>query len=475
MKVCVLQPDYSTTDVDYKKYDPPRYLTTLLPGDTVDHVFLNKLTTYQQLKNLRQENYDIYVNLCEGYLDWSVPSIDVIHSLDLLNLPYTGPTATLYDPPKTLMKYVASTVGVQTPRFVLVDRIAGIKEKVEQLSFPLFVKPAKGGDSLGVDDHSLVRDLASLESKVQSLVDQDYDDILVEEYIAGQEFTVLVLGNIGDHLGCTPLRPIEYQFPKGYQYKTYALKTSDLNHHVNRPCTSPELEVRLKAAAEKIFNGFYGEGYGRLDFRVNQQNEIYFLEINFTCSVFYPEGYEGSADHILHNDPIGKAGFLKHIIAEGMARHAARQKKYKVRANALNGYGIVAKQALKKGDVIFKFEGMPQRLVTRRYVEKTWTPQQMQEFRHYAYPVSNKVYILWDNDPQNWAPQNHSCSPNTAYDGLNLIALSDIQTDEELTLDYADLLDENLQAFECSCGSPNCRKTVSGTKGNSITVREGSI
>ena len=91
MKVCVLQPDYSTTDVDYKYYDPPRNLSSLLPGDIVDHVFLNKLSTYKKLKELRKKNYDIFVNLCEGYLEWSVPSIDVIHSFEMLNLPYTGP------------------------------------------------------------------------------------------------------------------------------------------------------------------------------------------------------------------------------------------------------------------------------------------------------------------------------------------------------------------------------------------------
>lgn len=87
MKICVLQPDYSTSDVDYKNYDPPRDLSKLLPVDEVHHVFLNKLTTYHQLKKLGKENYDIYINLCEGYLDWSVPSIDVIHCLELLNLP----------------------------------------------------------------------------------------------------------------------------------------------------------------------------------------------------------------------------------------------------------------------------------------------------------------------------------------------------------------------------------------------------
>ena len=115
MKVCVLQPDYSPSTVDYRLYDPPRDLTPLLPEHQVDHVALNKLTTFRQMKDLAQQGYDIFVNLCEGYPDWDVPSIDVIYAFEQLNLPYTGPPPHLYDVPKKVMKYVAYSAGVGTP------------------------------------------------------------------------------------------------------------------------------------------------------------------------------------------------------------------------------------------------------------------------------------------------------------------------------------------------------------------------
>ncbi|NDF99298.1 MAG: D-alanine--D-alanine ligase, partial [Chitinophagia bacterium] len=73
--------------MDYKNYDPPRNLSALLPQATVDHVFLNKLTTHKQLRALAKKNYDIFVNLCEGYPDWEVPGVDVIYALETLNLP----------------------------------------------------------------------------------------------------------------------------------------------------------------------------------------------------------------------------------------------------------------------------------------------------------------------------------------------------------------------------------------------------
>src|SRR5690348_9476928 len=111
MRICVLQPDYSTSDVDYQYYDPARDLSHLLPEAEFDHVLLNKLTTYKQLRNLAKKKYDIYVNLCEGYLDWTVPSVDVVYFLEQLKLPFTGPTSLLYDPAKELMKYVAYVQG----------------------------------------------------------------------------------------------------------------------------------------------------------------------------------------------------------------------------------------------------------------------------------------------------------------------------------------------------------------------------
>jgi len=90
MKICVLQPDYSTSDVDYQNYDPVRNLSHLLPTATFDHILLNKLSTYKQLKELKKKNYDVFVNLCEGYLEWNIPSIDVIYFMEHLNLPFTG-------------------------------------------------------------------------------------------------------------------------------------------------------------------------------------------------------------------------------------------------------------------------------------------------------------------------------------------------------------------------------------------------
>lgn len=349
MKVCVLQPDYSQSRVDYKNYDPPRNLSHLLPEDQVDHVFLNKATTYRQLKQLKKQGYDIFVNLCDGYLDWDIPSVDVPIALEQLNLPYTGPTPTLFENQhyKDLMKHIAHSQGVSTPAFVIAESLADVEKAYSSLKFPLFVKPLEGGDSLGIDERSYVTTKEELLSKTAELI-ADFDQVLIEEFIEGREFTVLVAANPDDALSPVVYRPIEFMFPQGERFKTYDLKIRQNHPECHIPCSDEQLDLRLRDAVKRIFVGFNGVGYARLDFRVDEEGEIFFLEINFTCSVFYSELATG-ADKILEFDEAGHVGFLKHIIAEGIARHQRRHKKHKMRYSASSGYGIYAVSDLKVG------------------------------------------------------------------------------------------------------------------------------
>ncbi len=473
-KICVLLPDYSTSDVDYQHYDPPRNLSLLIPEYEVEHVFLNKLNTYKQLKELSKQNFDIFINLCEGYLEWAVPSIDVIYFLELLNLPFTGPNSLLYDPSKELMKYVAYTQGVKTPNYVLIEELSDIETLCKHLSYPLFVKPSKAGDSLGIDENSLVYNYVALFKKISSIIDE-YGPLLVEEYIDGREFTVMLVRNPESHLSTTVFAPVEYVFPEGRKFKTYALKTSELHTDANKAVKDLGLSDKLKISAENIFNGFGGVGYARLDFRMNEKGELFFLEINFTCSVFYSNGYEGSADYILKMDGTSPDAFLRMIIEEGRARYLRNQKKYKMRGNSISGYGIYATQNIEANEVIFKGEERSQRIVTQSYVNKNWTVKELENFKKYAYPLSNEVFLLWDENPAGWAPQNHSCEANTVYKGLNVVALHSIKKGEELTLNYADFLDDKMEPFNCTCGSAKCQGYIRGVSSNSVSTREEHI
>lgn len=454
MKICVLQPDYCDSKVDYRHYDPPRDLSPLAPGDQVDHLFLHKTTTYRQLREAAKCEYDIFVNLCEGYLDWDVPSIDVIWSLDRLNLPYTGSCARLYDPSKELMKYVAHTRRVRYPKFA-----SDVESALARLAFPMFVKPAHAGDSLGVYADSLCHTPQQVRTKAEAIAGE-YGAAMIEEFIAGREFTVLVAENPENRFEPRTFHPIEFLFPEGECFKTYGLKVQAHHPECNLAVEDAELEGRLREAARTMFVGFEGEGYARLDFRLDAEG-LWFLDINFACSVFYPPGYEGSADYILRCDPAGREGFLRHIIDAGLARHRRKEQRFVRGANGIAGFGIYATCDLKAGDIVFRGEERTARLATRAHIMESWPADQVEVFRQYAMMVGNGVFMLWDEDPREWAPQNHSCDPNTAYVGLDLIALREIRRGEELTIDYGGFGNPDAAPFTCSCGAGNCRGRIS--------------
>jgi D-alanine-D-alanine ligase len=149
-----------------------------------------------------------------------------------------------------------------------------------------------------------------------------------------------------------------------------------------------------------------------------------------------------------------------------------QQKKYMVKGNSSAGFGIFATRHIEPNELIFNLEEQAQRITTLRHIENNWDKEAKEIFAKYAYPISNEVFLLWSDQPQNWAPQNHSCNANTAYQGLNVIATKKINIGEELTLDYASFLDDKMESFVCACGAANCKGLIKGFRGNTITYRE---
>ena len=236
--------------------------------------------------------------------------------------------------------------------------------------------------------------------------------------------------------------------------------------------SDPALEKALGDAARAFFLTYNAVGYCRMDFRLDKDGAPNLLDANFTCSVFYPDKFLGTADYILKLDPGGASAFFRHIVAEGIGRWKGKHKAYAVRNDGLSGLGIEAARDIAKGGIVFQGEELAQRIATKRWVETRWTEEEKITFAQYAYPLDDEVFILWSDAPQDWAPQNHSCDPNCAYDGLNVVALRDVTKGDELTLDYADFCSETSAEFQCACGAANCRGLVKGSAGNSVALRE---
>lgn len=129
--------------------------------------------------------------------------------------------------------------------------------------------------------------------------------------------------------------------------------------------------------------------------------------------------------------------------------------KVEIRENSSSQKGAFAKEMIYKGEIVFIKGG---------YILKKGEFFTSSPANSYL-PISDD-YVLAARNPEEENDiklfVNHSCSPNCGFRGeITFVAMRDIYIDEELTFDYA-FLDNEDYKFECTCGSPDCRKIITG-------------
>jgi hypothetical protein len=119
------------------------------------------------------------------------------------------------------------------------------------------------------------------------------------------------------------------------------------------------------------------------------------------------------------------------------------------------GHGLFATKRIPRGTITWTLDALDQRFSPERLAELG--PDYTELMEHFAYPNgSGDLILCWDL--ARW--MNHSCNPTALSTGWDIdFALRDIEAGEQLTTDYASL---NVEAsFECLCGEPSCRGTIS--------------
>jgi D-alanine-D-alanine ligase len=461
MKICVLNPSYERSESPFKGYDPYCDPAPYCPGHEWERCLINKATAVQQILQLEKRGFDVFVNLCDGAWDEDRAGIEVCQALERLGLPYTGATPAFYEPTREMMKRVCHYWDIPTPRFVFAHDEGAVELATRWLRFPMIVKHPNSYGSIGLLRESRVEDVGQLREQVRRMLGL-YGGALIEEFIAGREFTVLLAENPDDELEPLAFLPAECRFPEGETFKHFDLKWNTYEALLWAPCTDEVLGERLKDLSRSMFVGLAGKGYARCDLRMDAEGQVYMLEINPNCAVFYPPDEPGSADIILRHDPIGPAGFVEHIMKVALRRAERARRKFAVRFDPEKGYGLVALAPFAAGELIERYEEQPQRLVSKAHVERSWSGLKRSWFHRYAYPLTDEIYALWSDNPGDWKPLNHSCDPNSWLAGLDLVARRDIAAGEEITADYATFCSGTMEPFECWCGAPECRGKVTG-------------
>lgn len=462
MRIAILHPSYAGSTAPFKDYDPDCDPSRHLPEHTYQHVQVSKATAVRQVIEVSRGGFDIAINLCDGAWEEDRPGIEVVQALERLEVAFTGAGSSFYDPSREAMKMACHAAGVCVPAYVLARNTADVARARKTLRFPLIVKHPHGYSSVGMTRDSRVVDGTALEREAERTMDA-FGAALIEEFIEGREFTVLVTEPRTGEFEPWVMQPIEYLFPPGESFKHFDMKWLQHATMTTQIVRDAQLDAGLRDVAARTFSALNGSGYGRCDLRIDDAGGIYLLEINPNCAVFYPEGEYGSADTILAVEPAGHRGFLEHLLACAQRRRDRNRRCWETRFDRTNGFGLYATRAIRAGETVERYEERPQVLVSRQHVEREWRGLRRRWFDQYSWPITDQIHVMWSDQPEEWRPLNHACDPNVWLDGLDLVARRDIAPGEAITADYATFCGPSMEAFACHCGSPLCRGTIRGS------------
>ncbi len=324
MKVCVLSdPEWGDP------FDPSYYLQ--------NHEWelndLHRPNVKDELTALAQRGFDIFLNMCDGAADEDRPGLDVVLALEALNVPFTGAASHFYEPTREQMKRVCQHFGIRAPRGLTFESLDAYKMGMDGLHYPMIVKHPSSYGSIGLVKDSRVTCAEQLETQLDRML-RDFGGALVEEFIEGREFSVLVSENPDDPASPVVYIPVEILFPSGESFKHTDMKWYRFNEMSVVPVKDEPLATRLRDMSAKLFRGLDGTGYGRCDIRMDAQGELYMLEINPQGAVFYPPEAPGMADFILQYDPHGHAGFVDLLFRAALARHKRKNEEAVLKVKA---------------------------------------------------------------------------------------------------------------------------------------------
>ena len=190
--------------------------------------------------------------------------------LEFYGLPYTGSgvKASAICMDKWRTKLIWMGLALPTPKFIKADSLDMLKTFSNEVGFPIMVKPALEGSSIGI---SKVKQACELEAAFDSATSTG-SPVLAEQFITGKEFTVAVLG--GKALPAIQLKPAN----EFYDYDAKYLQ-DDTEYLV--PCgLSEDKESELQALAVQAYDALDCSGWGRVDFMQDEDGQFWLIEVN---------------------------------------------------------------------------------------------------------------------------------------------------------------------------------------------------
>lgn len=195
-------------------------------------------------------------------------------ALELLGVPYTGSrvlgAALAMDKIRT--KQIWQSQGLPTALYRIVTptdfNTVIASDVIAELGSPVIIKPAKEGSSIGM---AKVHNVAELEIAVTAAFAYD-NEILIEQWIDGPEFTVAILGD-------EVLPIIQLKTPNTFYDYQAKYQSNTTEYLCPAPITDAQRQ-QLQAYALKAFHAVAAEGWGRVDAMLDAQGQFQLLEVN---------------------------------------------------------------------------------------------------------------------------------------------------------------------------------------------------
>lgn len=254
------------------------------------------------INDLKKNKPDVIFNFVELYKDNPKLEMNVVGLYELLGIAYTGspPLALANCQNKMLAKKLLNSNGIKTPPAFLAEELP---EKLKHdLKYPLIVKPAFEDASVGIENESIVNNKSELLSRMEHVIQNFSQPVLIEEFVEGRELNVAVFQDEGTRV--LPISEIDFSEMPGHLHNivSYQAKWDPMHesYHKTIPICpaklSPKIEAKVKQIAVKAFEVMGCRDYARVDVRLSVQEEVFVLEVNPNPDLTAGAGFMRSAE-----------------------------------------------------------------------------------------------------------------------------------------------------------------------------------
>ena len=243
-------------------------------------VSITKIDNKKDLDRLLKRKPDLVFSGVK-YFNFNDKKVWLNDCLEAYDIPYIASSRTALDneSDKNLAKKLILKAKIKTADFFVTEPDQHQNESSIPISFPLFIKPVKGGDSRGIDSNSIAYNFSSFKKKVLEIKTKHNLSSLVETYLPGKEYSVGIFqDSINGTLIAMPIEIIIKKNINGHCILDFDVKKDDEEKVI--AVTNKKILKKLSKLAKKAFKTLGGKSLGRIDIKMNHQGVPHFMEAN---------------------------------------------------------------------------------------------------------------------------------------------------------------------------------------------------